>query len=189
MPICALSVGDAAQLVVGVGTGALALVTWRLAGRTGEEVDVSRQGLELTRESIEALDLPFLVASFDLDYPNLGLSPVFEGDSEVPVDAEWTVGMKVENVGRGPAILFGAIAFSDDSGEEPDDRWATELPIKAGEVIELSVRTTVEPDPGRKLMLILRYRSASGASYVTRHRVRVQKGGRTSRLDIRREAA
>jgi hypothetical protein len=50
------------------------------------------------------------------------------------------------------------------------------------------VRTTVDPDPGRNLRLILRYRSASGTNYVTRHRVRVPKGGRTARLDIRREA-
>ena len=93
----ALSVGDASQLVVGAGTGALALVTWKLARRTKEEVELARR-IVATRESIEALDMPFLVASFDLGYPNVDLSPVFEGDSEKPVDAEWTVGMKVENV-------------------------------------------------------------------------------------------
>jgi hypothetical protein len=189
MLTCALSVGDVAQLVVGAGTGALALVTWKLARRTSEEVDISRRGLALTRESIEALDMPFLVASFDLEYPNVDLSPVFEGDSEEPVDAEWTVGMNVENIGRGPAILYGAIAIPDDAEQEPQERWAAELAFKPGETMELSVRTTVDPDPGRTLRLILRYRSASGAGYVTRHRVRVLKQGRTARLDVRREAA
>lgn len=188
MLTCALSVGDIAQLVVGAGTGALALVTWKLARRTSEEVDLSREGLALTRESIEAQEMPFLVASFDLEYPNINLSPVFEGDSEEPVDAEWTVGIKVENVGRGPAILFGAIAIGDDTEQEPQERWGAELAFKPGETKDLSVRTTVDPDPGGTLRLILRYRSASGASYLTRHRIRVLKGGRTARLDIRREA-
>jgi hypothetical protein len=183
-----LTVSDVSALAVGAGTGALAFVTWKLARRTKEDVDLSRRGLALTRESIEALDMPFLVASFDLEYPSVNLSPVFEGDSEEPVDAEWTVGMKVENVGRGPAILFGAIAIPDGVEDEPDGFWAAELPFKPGQAQELSVRTTVDPDPGRTLRLILRYRSASGRSYVTRHRVRIGRGGGTARLDIRRES-
>ena len=188
MLTAALTVSDVSGLVVGAGTGALALVTWMLARRTKEDVDLSRKGLALTRESIEALDKPFLVASFDLEYPNVDLSPVFEAGREEPVDAEWTVGMEVENVGRGPAILFGAIAIPDDAEEEPDGFWTAEVPFKPGQTQELSVHTTVDPDPGQTLKLILRYRSASGRSYVTRHRVRVGKGGRTARLDIRRES-
>jgi hypothetical protein len=182
-----MTVGDLAQLIVGAGTGALAFVTWKLARRTSEEVDISRQSLLLSRDGIEALDLPFLVASFDLDYPSVGMSPVFEGDSEEPVDAEWTIGMRIENIGRGPAILFGAITVGDDAEMTPTDKWGTELPLKAEETMELSVRTTVEPDPGRKLLLVLRYRSASGTAYVTRHRIRILKGGGTARLDVRRE--
>lgn len=188
MLVFGLTVSDVSGLVVGAGTGALALVTWRLARRTKEDVDLSREGLALTRESIEVLDMPFLVASFDLEYPSINLSPVFEGDSEEPVDAEWTVGMKVENVGRGPAILFGAIAISDGAEGEPDGLWAAEVPFKPEEARELSVRTTVDPNPGQTLRLILRYRSASGQSYVTRHRIRIGTRGNTARLDIRREA-
>jgi hypothetical protein len=183
-----LTVTDVSGLAVGIGTGALALVTWTLARRTKEDVDLSREGLALTRESIEALDVPFLVASFDLEYPSVNLSPVFEGDSEEPVDAEWTVGMKVENVGRGPAILFGAIAIPDSAEDEPNGLWAAEVPFKPGQARELAVRTTVDLDPGHTLRLILRYRSASGQSYVTRHRIRIGTGGRTARLDIRRES-
>jgi hypothetical protein len=174
---------------VGIGTGALAWVTAKLAHRTKEEVDLSREGLSLTRESIEALDIPFLVASFDLEYPNLNLSPVFEGDREEPVDAEWTIALKVENVGRGPAVLFGAIATSPGAEEGSEGRWAVEMVLKPDEMQELSVSTTVDPNPGRELSVLLFYRSASGIRYVTKHRIRVLKNGRTARMDIRREIA
>jgi hypothetical protein len=184
-----LTVGDASQIAVGVGTGALAWVTSKLAHRTKEEVDLSREGLSLTRESIEALDIPFLVASFDLEYPNLNLSPVFEGDREEPVDAEWRIAMELENVGRGPAVLFGAIATSPDAATSSEGLWRVEMVLKPGEVQELSVSTTVDPTPGQELLVLLYYRSASGIRYVTKHRIRVLKNGRTARIDIRREVA
>lgn len=53
------------ELIVGIGTLALAGVTGWLARRTSEDVELSREGLKLTRESIEAADRPFLIALFE----------------------------------------------------------------------------------------------------------------------------
>lgn len=53
----------AGELIVGVGTGALAAFTAWLAARTSREVKLTERGLGLTRESIEALDRPFVVVT------------------------------------------------------------------------------------------------------------------------------
>jgi hypothetical protein len=56
------------ELIVGVGTLALAGFTWRLARQARREVDstresinLSRQEIQLTRQSIEAQDRPFVI--------------------------------------------------------------------------------------------------------------------------------
>jgi hypothetical protein len=49
--------------VVGLGTLALAFFTWRLARQTKADVDVSRDSIAVSREAIEAADMPFVIPS------------------------------------------------------------------------------------------------------------------------------
>jgi hypothetical protein len=58
----------AGELLVGIGTLALALFTAWLAKRTSREVQLNEISLGLTRESIEALDRPFVIATPNGDH-------------------------------------------------------------------------------------------------------------------------
>ena len=53
------------ELIVGLGTLALAVFTGLLARRTREDVAKTEESLQLTREGIEAQDMPFVIASPD----------------------------------------------------------------------------------------------------------------------------
>lgn len=57
---CEVSAGD---LLVGGGTLLLAFFTAWLAFRTSRQVELTKEGLGLSRESIEALDRPFVIAT------------------------------------------------------------------------------------------------------------------------------
>jgi len=56
-----MSAGD--LLVVGAGTLLLAVFTAWLAFRTSRQVKLTKESLGLSRESIEALDRPFVIAT------------------------------------------------------------------------------------------------------------------------------
>lgn len=98
-----ITLGDA--LVAG-GTLALAAVTFWLTWQTRREVGMSIRSIELSREGIEAQDMPFVIAvanpdqSRNLDttvsYLRLwwGFSP----------DGDWLLQVRLWNLGRGPAI-------------------------------------------------------------------------------------
>ena len=73
-----MSIGE---LVVGFGTLALAGFTAWLARRTSAEVRISEQQMRLSRESIEALDRPFLVLTHYFRDPSIGRSCPFRRDA------------------------------------------------------------------------------------------------------------
>lgn len=167
---CTLSLGD---LLVGLGTLGLAGVTWQLA--------------KSSQKSLEALDLPFLLAIPDRDRA-LDLSPVFE-DGPEPVDFEWTLFVDLTNLGSGPAI-FDGMSLLDEHGEElVKQDWEVDFLIRA-EDEDQSVGIPLKEEPPAKssdLTLRIFYRSASGNRYATVHQIRVGKPPRAHRLKFRRE--
>jgi hypothetical protein len=163
------------DLIVGIGTLALAGVTWQLA--------------KSSERSLEALDLPFLLATPDRDRA-YDLTPVFE-EGEEPVDFEWALFVELVNLGAGPAILDGIGLTEDTTGEElVKEDWEVDWLIKAGDESPLTTGVPLRkdfPDPGSSLTLKVYYRSASGNRYVTLHQIRVRKPPHAHRLNFRRE--
>lgn len=106
---------------------------------------------------------------------------------DVPEDFEWMISADVSNLGRGPAILFGAAAFKPGTESRADAEWSYEIPIGPGQTTSLGFDVNVEPEVGQALDLLLFYRSVSGREYRTRHRIRIGRHYFVSRLDIRRE--
>jgi hypothetical protein len=198
-----LSLGD---LIVGVGTAALAAMTYLLARKAGQEVDLARQGLSLTsdsiqvtRDSIEALDRPFLVATPQATTPSgtaFELQPTEDEYGEVDLSdptGEWALFAYVQNHGRGPAILDG-VSIHDEARQErvPGD-WRVEMFLPPDEPAQLIIAGTwaenEPPEERDELILRLFYRSASGVRYETAHRLRVEQQHGATRLDFHRSLA
>lgn len=161
------------ELLVGLGTLALAGVTWQLA--------------KSSDKSLEALDLPFLLAAPDRNGA-FGFSPVFEEGPE-PVDAEWIFSIELTNLGSGPAI-FDGVELLDEKGEDQVKQdWEVDFLIRPkddAQPVGIPLKGD-PPAPSSHLTLRTFYRSASGNRYVTVHRVRVGRQGRAHRLKFRRE--
>lgn len=114
---------------------------------------------------------------------------IFEEDSPAPIDDEWRLSARVENFGKGPAILEGGIVlpFGQDPSTGPSPIWKNEVPFRAGESRNQGFGGLLdEPATGESLTLFIYYRSASGAKYATQHRLRVGKRNDVSRLDVTR---
>jgi hypothetical protein len=166
------------ELLVGVGTLALACVTWWLAHRTSQQV-------ELTRESIEAIDRPFLVATTE----KFDLTPTFEGGSSEPTGDEWVLYAKLENFGKGPAV-FDGMSLRDPSGNElAAQSWTTDSILKEGESLDVGIPISEPAHEGTILKLRTYYRSASGVRYQTTHGLEVAKHDRVHRQTFQRSLA
>lgn len=153
----------AGDLVVGVGTLALASFTWLLARRTSAEVKVSeeqmrlsRKSIELSRASIEAIDQPFLVPqprSAD------GAARVYNAFLQ----------LSIANYGKGAAVFESIALFTPDLINlvtTPPDIVRV-IPVdRPLEVVE-PVDVSVWPAEGTRLNLRITYRSSSGTRYVT----------------------
>jgi hypothetical protein len=166
-----LSLGE---LIVGLGTLLLALVTWKLARSTAA--------------SVEALDLPFVIASSDRE----GAFGLFAEDPERPDDSAvtWAVSVKLKNLGAGPAIVDG---FEARGGKGDalltDTDWNWDQPILPGEeTINQAVGLKGEPpDEGEIIKARILYRSASGKRYATNHQFKVGKRLGLHRLTFERK--
>jgi hypothetical protein len=146
-----MTVGD---LVVGAGTLGLALFTGLLAKRTGREVKVSEEQIRLTRESIEAVDRPFIIVS--------------RKDGFIARMAGNVIEFALSNLGKGPGIVDELVLFGS-SGDDllvggldesrslaPENRVPLEMSIGENRIAK-----------GDEVTLRVRYQSASGFSYHT----------------------
>jgi hypothetical protein len=163
---------SAGELLVGIGTLLLALFTYRLARRTSDVAELTESGLALSRESIEALDRPFIIASPGEPHRLLGFS-----DKLGPEHPGWRFVFRLWNLGKGPAIVENMPLIDSVTehnyltvNETMERAVAMQPPVYDG------LSTLVDNSPpgaGAELTLRITYRSASGARYVTISRVMV----------------
>ena len=167
-----LSLGD---LIVGAGTLFLALVTWRLA--------------KSTAASVEALDLPFLLATPDYQGA-FNLQAVDPEDEDT--DVEWALSVEVKNLGSGSGILDGIDLYAKaDYKALLKAGWNVDRPVLPEEE-ELNIGIPLEVDAGTEefspFVLKIFYRSASGQRYVTIHEMEQIRNMGVRRLKFRRQA-
>lgn len=187
LPLCLEVTGEmtAGDLLVGVGTLLLAAFTFRLAQRTSREVTLTEEALALNRESIEALDRPFVIATPDGNHHLLGFK---ELGSEHP---GWRFVFRLWNMGKGPAIVEHMSLVESFrhheylTGDESMERAvAMDPPVFDG----LSrLVGNAPPGPNADLVLRIHYRSASGVGYVTTSKVHVTNDLSCICTDFRRE--
>src|SRR5947209_1259249 len=87
------------DVVVGAGTLLLAASTAFLAVRTSREVKLTEQQVGLSRESIEALDRPFIIAMPNGNHAILGFV------EDLPGHPGWRFAFRLWNIGKGPGIV------------------------------------------------------------------------------------
>jgi hypothetical protein len=171
-----LSLGE---LIVGFGTLALAGFTWWLARQTSQEVTKTEEGLKLTREGIEAQDMPFVVPSpppkIGSTTPELGLT--------LGRERFW---LSLWNLGKGPGMVT-EVSLRTGNGDllQPQDG---QIPVASGGTEHLLVPLTLPlsdlPQAWTGELLIV-YSHASGSPYVTVSKVDVA-GERATCRDFRR---
>jgi hypothetical protein len=163
------------ELIVGIGTLALAFVTWQL--------------VKATAASVEALDLPFLIAAPDYE-------GAFDYRPDDPTaddpDFDWTLSVAVTNLGSGPAILDG-IQMHSKIGAKPllKEGWNVDRPVLPEEK-DLNIGVPLQIDAGADefspFVLEIFYRSASGRRYVTVHEMEQIRHMGARRLRFERRA-
>jgi len=162
------------EMIVAVGTLFLAVVTWQLA--------------KSSERSLEALDLPFLLATPNREIA-FDLGTVVDDHGEA-VDAEWVLYVELVNLGAGPAILDGVCLMDDATNADlVKENWEVDWLIKAGAEVD-GWKIPLRHDPpshGGLLTLKVYYRSASGNRYQTLHQIRVGKQPHAHRLSFKRE--
>jgi hypothetical protein len=177
------SLGD---LLVAFGTLLLAVFTYLLARRTNHAVGVSEQGVALNRESIEASERPFLIATPDANHSLLGFT---EPGSEHP---GWRFIYRLWNLGRGPAIVDGMSLIDIATGYEyltTDEQMERPVAMNPPVYDGLSrLSANIPPAPSSNLILRISYRSASGQHYVSTSTVIVTENLSCICSDFRREA-
>jgi hypothetical protein len=169
-----LSLGD---LIVGAGTLLLAFVTWQLA--------------KSTAASVEALDLPFLLANPDHE-------GAFNFRPDDPTadnqdDFHWALSVAVTNLGSGPAILDGIeLRTKDGSRRLLKEGWNIDRPVLPEEKdlnLGIPLRVDGAEDEFSPFVLEIFYRSASGLRYVTVHEMEQIRHLGARRLKFERRAA
>ncbi len=152
----------AGEVLVGTGTLALAGFTGWLARRTSAEVEISEEQMRLSRESIEALDRPFVIPKRH------------SGINRIPIGEGFIV-FRMENLGKGPALVEDIQLIGDPWNEYLDNALEGRVfAISPGD--GTNVRLPLigdEPPEGAVLGLRIFYRSASAAEYVTQSTLEV----------------
>jgi hypothetical protein len=165
-----LPLGD---LLVAVGTLLLAGFTWRLAQQTKADV-------ALTRQSVEAIDMPFVIATA---IPTAGTIQFHRAGSAVYTETGLQV--RLWNLGQGPAIVTNASLKLD--GAEVMHPWPNSVPVGHGQAADPYLVAALQhdekaPDPffddEREGVFVIDYSHASGSTYQTVSRMRVGRAAR-----------
>jgi hypothetical protein len=164
---------DLGDLVIGVGTLLLAIGTFMLA-RSGSK-------------SLEALDMPFVVATPDGDDGAIALIPVGPR-GKPPTDVKWTLSAELANLGAGPGILEKIDIRERESGKSvTEGAWEIDEPLEKGARKDVGIPLAGgPPSEGSLLTLDIYYRSASGRPYITNHTIKIGKNQSAKRRTFKR---
>lgn len=163
-----LTLGDA--LVAG-GTLALAGVTFWLAWQTRREVALSTDSIDLSRQGLEAQDMPFVIAVRAPRENTVGTYMTWGMDEHEATHLR----LRLWNIGRGPAIVRDVRVELEGDVLEPLPR---EIPIGAKEVADLEIPAKKDPPPGNQVGAVrVYYAHSSGTEYMTKSSARVAERG------------
>jgi hypothetical protein len=161
-----LTVGD---LIVGIGTLAL-------AGFTGWLGSETRQSARAAQAAVESAEEPFVIATPTDDYEHMTLRdhevgpglrpPLGIHRAGEPGNVAHFVRLKLWNIGSGPAIVYN-VALTDHDGGEFLDLLRDFQPIAAGQAADVEVPSPAWPTDDRVAVMTVRYIRASGAEYET----------------------
>jgi hypothetical protein len=172
-----MSAGD---LLVGLGTLALAGTTAWLAHRTSQEVGLTETSVFLTRESIEAIDRPFVVPTPHRDHAGRGIEfeeGEFSYDDPDQVLRQWHFYLRLWNIGKGPAIVDSLELINGEREFLSEAERLLEVPVGAGEASDQAAMAPHgPPEADATLMLRVCYRSGSGRRYSTTSTIRTLAG-------------
>jgi hypothetical protein len=150
----------AGDIFVGASTFALALFTGLLANG-------ARHQIRLSRESIEAIDRPFIIVSRKKKHMACLSGDVME--------------FALNNLGKGPGIVEELLLLSSSGANLFPGHLEETRALAISNVVDLKMKVSkVGPTEGEEVKLQVRYRSASGSLYRTDSLLRLCENGRFS---------
>lgn len=170
-----LTLGD---LIVGLGTLALAAFTYWLGRET-------RLSANAARAAVEAAEEPFVIATPSeaelVLRPNreprlaaLGQLPPGAIERELDERGSAHVRMRLWNIGHGPAIVDSVAIFESRRARGYVEPSEVSWPLGAGQAVDIELASSVWPDrvvEGGTLLIV--YTHASGRRYETRSMVEI----------------
>jgi hypothetical protein len=165
-----IELGD---LVVGAATLLLALGTFLLARSSSK--------------SLEALDLPFVIATPERGDGAFELMPIGPV-GHPPDEAGWALSVELANLGAGPGIVeLIEIHETETGGQINDADWEVDEVLAKGQTKDVGIPLReAPPSEGTWLSVDVYYRSASGRSYKTIHKIRIARNQGAVRRTFRR---
>jgi hypothetical protein len=168
------------EALVAAGTLALAGFTWRLARQTRSEVGLSRETIELTQQSIEAQDMPFVIAHANpgrlqyLDKTKNRLWMWWQLDEDL-----YSLQVRLWNIGKGPAIARDVrLVLSDDDVLFARPGRIGEIVIEPGQGHDFTLPVNGFPPAGEQLgVMRVYYAHSSGTEYMTVSHAKIGEGG------------
>jgi hypothetical protein len=175
---------DFGELIVGVGTLALAAITGLLAWKTSASVatakvsaEAARESAKAERDSVEAMAMPYVIAVptpiSDLTLHPYAASPPEEIHRERPLgDDRGLLRLRLRNLGSGPTIATNVHLISDEV--ELLQKLPRHIPIAANDFSDEGIRMTGWPATPTMAVLQVEYLHSNGRSYRTYSEVTVE---------------
>lgn len=190
------------DLIVGVGTAALAIFTYKLARSTRESVNNSDAQLEAVRDHVaattqlaDAQDRPYIVPM--PPYQKVGEimrtgppEPIF-GPSPMgfrPYENRWVFAVRLWNIGSGAAIVESMSLDLDDHEPIPllyKQQVIVDARIGASDQFIDADQIDVKPEAEARGVLSIVYRSPAAKRYVTRATVKFRGDYECDATDFR----
>lgn len=155
------------ELIVGVGTLALAGITWRLARTTGQSVAATQESAEAERASVEAMAMPYIIATPEDDSPRDEIYRVQPRDG-----GGGTLRLCLWNFGSGPGIVTNLRLVCRDEQLLVD--LPRGIPLAAGSQFNANIDVVSWPTSPKAATLVVEYVHSNGRSYQTESDVTIE---------------
>jgi hypothetical protein len=167
------------EVLVAVGTLALAFITWRLARTTGQSVHAARDSVEAERATVEAMAMPYIVATPSM--PAVIAQTIGGEPAEYPPEIhrgrdletnQWMLRLHLWNIGTGPAIVTDLRVTASD--KEFVRGLPQHLPIGATLANDAEALVSDWPTDQTFASLRIDYLHSSGKRYITKSDVMIE---------------